>query len=263
MRSRFWLYALVALLGALALASCGANPPAQAEPAPPGGIVLPTPPPMPTSLPQPPTPTPPPAPAAAPVPAAGATLLAADFASPDLGKWHVIDAGVALPGPSVWKVQNGHLIPYSDAQDLPSLYSTALVGGDPSWRDYSVSAAAYASNNDELGVVARASAAGYYVFKLFPAGQKPGMALLRYDAKRGTFSILASAEAGGFAPRKWTTLRLTVQGQVLTASVDGREVLSARDATLASGRAGVAGYAESGLEFDNLTVLALAASGQP
>jgi pectate lyase len=263
MRPQIWLYALIALLGALALTGCGANPAAQAEPAPQGGgIVLPTPPPLPTSLPQPPTPTAPPAPAAV-VPSASATLLSADFTSLDLSRWTVIDAADALPGPSVWKVQNGHLIPYSDAQDLPSLYSTALVGGDPSWRDYSVSAAAYASNNDELGVVARASAAGYYVFKLFPAGQKPGMALLRYDAKRGTFSILASAEAGGFAPRKWTTLRLTVQGQVLTASVDGREVLSARDATLASGRAGVAGYAESGLEFDNLTVLALAASGQP
>ena len=261
MRPQIWLYALITLLGALALTGCGANPTAQAEPAPQGGIVLPTPPPMPTSLPQPPTPTPPPAPAAV-VPSAGATLLTADFTSLDLSRWTVIDAADALPGPSVWKVQNGHLIPYSDAQDLPSLYSTALVGGDPSWRDYSVSAAAYASNNDELGVVARASAAGYYVFKLFPAGQKPGMALLRYDAKRGAFSTLASAEAGGFAPRTWTTLRLTVQGQVLTAMVDGREVLSARDATLVSGRAGVAGYAESGLEFDNLTVLALAAGGQ-
>jgi len=56
---------------------------------------------------------------------------------------------------------------------------------------------------------------------------------------------------------------LTVQGQVLTASVDGREVLSARDATLASGRVGVAAYPANGLEFDNLTVLPLAAGGQP
>lgn len=262
MRSRFWLYALLALLGALALASCGANPPAQAEPAPPGGIVLPTPPPMPTSLPQPPTPTPPPAPAAAPVPAAGTTLLAADFASPDLGKWHVIDAGVALPGPSVWKVHNGRLIPYSDAQDLPSMYTTALVGGDLAWRDYSVSVAGYVSNNDELGVVARASDNGYYVFKLFAQGQKPAMALLRYDAAREAFTTLATADSGGFAPRKWTTLRLQVQGSTLRAWVDGVEVLQSSDATLAAGRAGVAAYAEGGLEFDNLTVLALAAGGQ-
>src|SRR5262245_50690388 len=123
MRPRLWIYSLLALAGALALANCGANPPAQAAPAGQAGIVLPPPPPMPTSPPLPPTPTPPPAPAAA-APAAGATLLATDFSSADLGKWTVIDAGVALPGPSVWKVQNGRLIPYSDAQDLPSMYTT-------------------------------------------------------------------------------------------------------------------------------------------
>src|SRR5262245_4023740 len=143
MRLQLRLYCLIALVGALALASCGANPAAQAEPAPPSGIVLPTPPPMPTSPPQPPTPTAPPAPAAAPAPAAGATLLADDFASADLGRWAVIDAADALPGPSVWKVRDGRLVPYSDAQDLPSMYTTALVGGDPAWRDYSVSVAGY------------------------------------------------------------------------------------------------------------------------
>ncbi|HET9224536.1 MAG TPA: hypothetical protein VFO07_18630, partial [Roseiflexaceae bacterium] len=181
MRPPLWLYVLIVLLGALALGACGANPAAQAEPAPPGSIVLPTPRPMPTSVPQPPPPTVPPAPAA-PRHAAGAPLLAADFASADLGRWKVIDAGINLPGPSVWKVQDGRLIPYSDAQDLPSMYTTALVGGDAAWRDYSVSAAAYASDYDEPGVVARASDAGYYIFKLFPQGQHPAMALLRYDA---------------------------------------------------------------------------------
>ena len=259
MRSRFWICALVVLLlGALGLGGCGANPAAQAQPGPQSGIVLPTPPPMPTSPPQPPTPTVPPAPAAA-QPASTTALLSADFASADLGRWSVIDAADALTGPSVWKVRDGRLIPYSDAQDLPSSYTTALVTGDPSWRDYSVSAAAYATTNDELGVVARASEAGYYVFKLFPQSQKPGLALLRYDAARGRYSVLASAEGGGFVLERWYTLRLTVQGTRLTASVDGREVLTAQDATLASGRAGVAGYAAGGLEFDNLTVLALAA----
>lgn len=262
MRPQLWLYWLIALLGAVALAGCGANPPAQAEPASQTGIVLPTPPPMPTSPPQPPTPTPPPAPAAQAAPASGATLLAADFASPaEVGKWTVIDAADALPGPSVWKVQNGRLVPYSDAQDLPSMYTTALVGGEASWRDYSVSAAAYVRENDEVGVVARASAAGYYIFKLFPKGQKPTMALLRYDAATGHSQVLASAEGGGFELEQWYTLRLLVQGETLKAYVGGQEVLSARDATLASGRAGVAAYAANGVEFDNLAVLA-AAAGQ-
>jgi hypothetical protein len=211
---------------------------------------------MPTSLPQPPTPTVPPAPAAAPAPAAGAALLADDFASIDVAKWTVIDAADALPGPSVWKVRDGRLVPYSDAQDLPSMYTTALVGGDPAWRDYSVSVAGYVTSNDEVGVVARAGDAGYYVFKLFPQGQKPSMALLRYDAATGTHRVLAASDTGGFTLEHWYTLGLRVQGEMLTASVDGKEVLSAHDATLTAGRAGVAAYAANGVEFDNLTILA-------
>jgi glycosyl hydrolase family 59 (putative galactocerebrosidase) len=263
MRLRFWLFPLFALLSTVALAGCGANPPAQAQPATQGGVVLPTPPPMPTSQPQPPTPTPPPAPAAV-APAAGTTLLAADFGSTtDLKQWTVIDAADALPGPSVWKLQDGRLIPYSDAQDLPSMYSTALVTGDPSWSDYSVSVAGYVTVNDELGVVARASEAGYYVFKLLPAAQQPSLVLARYDAAKGVFTPLATAATGGFKQQTWYTLKLQVQGEQLTAYVDGQEVLKARDATLKSGRAGVAAYAEGGLEFDNFSVQALAPGSQP
>jgi hypothetical protein len=254
MRLRDTFVPLLGVVAVLALAGCGANPPAQAEPAAQSGIVLPTAPPMPTDRPQPPTPTPPPAPAAAVAPAS-ALLLADDFApGSNIQNWSVIDAAYALPGPSVWKLQNGRLIPYSDAQDLPAMYSTALVTGDPSWADYRVSAAGYVTTNDELGVVARASETGYYVFKLLPTAQKPNMVLARYDAAKGTFTALASGETSGFALGKWYTLGLSVQGDKLVGTLNGQEALTARDTTLKAGRAGVAAYAEGGLEFDNFVV---------
>src|SRR5262245_40831872 len=232
MRSRLLIFPLLALVGALALAGCGANPPAQAEPAPPSGIVLPTPPPMPTDPPRPPTPTPLPAPTGAAAPAA-APLLSASFDQPtDLRGWTVLDAADALPGPTVWAVSNGRLSPVSDAQDSLGLYGSALVTGDPQWTDYAVSVAAYVSTNDEVGVVARGDAAGYYVFKLLPAGQQPGLVLARYRADNHAFEPLATA-AGGFAPRHWYTLRLEVRGAKLTAYLDGRAVLSAQDTSYA------------------------------
>jgi hypothetical protein len=246
----------VVALGALALAGCGANPPAQAEPGAQSGPVLPTPIPLPTDPPRAPTPTPPPAPTSPPA-LAGATLLTADFsAATDLSRWSTLDAAEALRAPSIWQLNNGHLIPASDSDTLPSLYTTALVSGDSSWRDYSVSASAYASANDEIGVVARASEAGYYIFKLLPKGGTPAMLLARYDNQKKTFTTLAKADTGGFAPRRWYTLRLQVQGERLTASLDGQQVLEAQDATFKTGKAGVAGYAEGGLEFDHLTVQA-------
>jgi hypothetical protein len=262
MRSPFRTCALVALLlGALGLGACGANPAVQAEPAPPGGVVLPTPPPMPATTPLPPTQAPPAAPAAV-APAAGDALAAADFAATDLGRWSVMDAADALIGPSVWKAQNGRLSPVTDAQDLPSQYGSALLTGDANWRDYSVSAAAYVNLNDEIGVVARASERGYYVFKLLPAGRKPAMLLARYEIVNHQFVPLATAETGGFETQRWYTLRLEVKGDRLTAYVDGTPVLEAQDSGYTQGRAGVYGYPEGGLEFDNFAVQALASSGQ-
>ena len=96
---------------------------------------------------------------------------------------------------------------------MPSQYGSALIIGDANWKDYSVSAAAYESANDEMGVVARASDRGYYVFKLLPAGQTPGMVLARYELTNHKFVPLATAETGGFENQRWYTLRLDVQGE--------------------------------------------------
>jgi hypothetical protein len=88
------------------------------------------------------------------------------------------------------------------------------------------------------------------------------MLLARYDAAHQTFTPLATGESGGFVPQRWYSLRLVVQGQRLQAFVDGQLALEARDASYARGQAGVAGYAEGGLEFDQLTVQALAAGAR-
>ena len=55
---------------------------------------------------------------------------------------------------------------------------------------------------------------------------------------------------------------LRVRGDKLEASVDGQPILTASDATLASGQAGVYGFANGGLTFDNFTVQALSAGNQ-
>jgi hypothetical protein len=259
------------LLSGVVLSGCGTNDSAQAQPT--GGgvidsaqaqpasaspIVLPTAPPMPTSPPVPATPTPPAAPAQA-APAGGVPALTADFGpGASLAQWTVIDTADALPGPSIWQIHDGRLSPISDANDLPGQYGTALITGDPGWRDYSVTVAAYNIDNDTYGVVARAGEGGFYLLNLEPAGNTSSAALMRYDIAKGTFQMLAHAELSNIAPRQWTTLRLLVQGDKLSAFVDGQQVLQASDATLAQGRAGVYGYAMGGLEFDNFGVQTLA-----
>ena len=104
-------------------------------------------------------------------------------------------------------------------------------------------------------MVARASEQGYYIFKLLPQGSTPAMALQRYDAADQTFTSLATSQSGGFELRRGYSLRLQVQGERLQAYLDGKLVLEAQDSSFTAGRAGVAGYAEGGLEFDQLTIL--------
>jgi hypothetical protein len=259
-REHLWLQILGALaLGAALLAGCAADPPAQAEP---GAAVdvLPTPPPMPTSPPQLPTPTPPPAPAMGNAPASGALLLHDDFDRAGLAGWTIVDAADTGTTPSIWQVASGRLGPVSDGDGMPGLYATAQVTGDPAWRDYTVSAAAYATGNDEMGVVARASDAGYYVFRLLPDGSQASRFLARYDAATSSFKTIASADGVGFVPGRWYRLNLRVQGDHLQGFVDGQRVLDARDTTLTQGRAGVYGYAEGGLVFDDFAVQSLPAA---
>jgi hypothetical protein len=252
---------IVLLLSSIVLIGCGvrdsavARPPGAPAPTSSEVIILPTAPPMPTSALPPPTPTVPPPPAQA-APAGAASLLNADFGpGASLAQWQVIDTASALPGPSIWRLRDGRLSPISDAGDLPSMYGTALVSGDTSWRDYSVTVAAYNIDNEVFGVVARASEQGFYVFHLLPGGTA---ALLRYDGSSGAFKNLAKADVKGIAPRQWMTLRLQVHGDRISAFVSGQQVLQASDATLGQGQAGVYGYAMGGLEFDNLSVQTLA-----
>src|SRR5512145_1661019 len=262
MKSRFLFFMLqIFVLGILLLAGCG--PAIQAQPGAAGPDILPSPPPMPTSMPRLPTPTLLAAPTPAPqLAGAAAPLLAVDFApATDLRSWTVVDAAEPLQAPSIWQVQQGHLRQVSDGTGSPGMYPTALLTGDASWRDYTVSIAAYPTGNDELGLVARASAQGFYVLRLLPdATHPPRRILSRYDAATQTFTPIASADGPGFVSQRWYSLRLQVQGDQLQAFVDDQLVLTAHDATFTQGQVGAYGYAQGQLAFDNLIVQR---SGQP
>jgi hypothetical protein len=247
--------ALVSLtLAATLLSGCSASPQAQAQP---GTIndILPTPPPMPTAAAVAPTATPPAAPAAPEVAGAQRLLTPRVTAETGLNGWQVFDAADVRGEPSIWGVRDGRLAQISDGSGRPGTYGTTLVTGDPSWSDYQVNAEAYATSNDEMGVTARASENGFYAFRLLPAASgQPTRLLARYDTTDEQFHTLATAEGPGFANDTWYTLGLRVQGDHLTALVNGKAVLEAHDATLAQGQAGVYGYAEGGLVFDHIAV---------
>jgi hypothetical protein len=119
-----------------------------------------------------------------------------------------------------------------------------------------VRVAAYSSGNEEMGVVVRSGSGGYYVFRFLPDGASaPSYAISRFDAGAYTFTELASADGPGFANERWYALSVRVEGDRIQAFVDGQPVVEARDGALTQGGAGVYGYAQGQLIFDNFDVL--------
>jgi hypothetical protein len=259
MQQRRALYPMIAalLIIVVVLTGCGVNAPAQAEPGRTTDI-LPTPQPMPESR-QPPTPTPPAAPTAGPGIAGAQTLLRTDFSNDaDIANWKVVDGYDALSGPSIWKITGGRLEQVSDPDGSPGQYQTALITGNASWKDYQVSVNAFNTGNDEIGLAFRANKQGYYVFRLLPSASSTANYLIsRFDASAVTFTKIAQAKGKGFETDRWYQLSVKVQGDHIQAFVDGQPVLEAHDSTLAQGGAGVYGFAQGNLTFDNFSVQAL------
>lgn len=263
MRSRFWFVGAAALSGAMLLGACGAtgtaaNPlqstevPAQTTQN--TQLILPTAPPMPEVTGE-PTATPPPAPEIS-VPAGEGIQ-----GSTNITDWTVLDTAEPYEGASVWEIVKGRIIQVSAVVGNRVQAPTALVTGDQSLSDYTVTAAALSKNNDQFGLVARASDNGFYMFSLRTDSTEDNVIIERYNPEQGTFETLATATIDPIATNQWYTLQFTVQGTSLSATVDGTPVIQAQDATLTNGQAGVMGFATGGLEFESMSVTTLA-SGQ-
>jgi hypothetical protein len=243
------------LLAAVVLSGCGTSAPAQAEPGAQTDI-LPTPVPIPTGEPRPPTPTPPPAPGSEQSVAAANALMSADFGNQSLENWNVVDTTDLIQSPSIWEINGGRLAQVSDGDGIPSMYGTAMVTGQADWTDYQVSAAAYNTGNDEFGLVARSGEQGMYIFRIVPSSSGSENVLSRYDTATGYFTDIAKTEGPALEEGRWYVLSVTVKGDSLQASIDGQPVVKGSDTTLTQGAAGVYGFAQGNLQFDNFTVQA-------
>lgn len=248
LKQRFRLIGLVGLLS-LILAGCGTISQAQS-----GNIAdLPTAPPAPTAEPfvEPVIPDAPQA--AAP---SKAPVKYSDSFDKQSSDWQVLDIWNNGSEPSTWSVKNKKLHQVSGLDGNVSHNPTAFTTGDAAWTDYTIQAQAYSIDNNIMGLVGRVNDDGYYALVMRQQGAEGGklLTLQRYNASTETFELLATSEAFGWQPKTWYTLQLSFSGNTITASVNGQQVLSATDSTFTKGRAGVYGYGESNLVFDNFIV---------
>lgn len=163
-------------------------------------------------------------------------------------------SGPEVVGAAKWAVVDGALVQQGDADGLTGLYDTFALNAD-SGNNYTAQAVAY-STGVPLGLVARYSAAGHYLLRVNPTNSKAaGWSLERYDAASQSYTVLAQgAVASGYTRFNWVTLGLTVNGSTLTATLAGRALGTATDATFAAGQAGLYAEASNGARFASFRI---------
>jgi len=122
------------------------------------------------------------------------------------------------------------------------------VVGHEFWYDYSITASCNPRSEEAFGLC-------YYYrnkedYGLFSIGPKRAELIRRRDG--GTETI--GSVQWGFEPRQWYELSVSVNGDRVSAGVDGHIVLEALDNTLIGGKAGVHTAGLAGTTFDDIVV---------
>jgi hypothetical protein len=191
-------------------------------------------------------------------PKSAAVALKVDtFDTPaSLADWTFVDLGEFLPGDeAVWKVEEGRLEQRGTGlAGGTSAREVLAVTGDPAWSDYIVSAKVYDLNAGNFGLVARRQGNSFYRYQAIaderPAAPKHVLEVV----VDGVATPLVVLDGPGYQLRTWNDVSMRVAGQQITVWVDGQPILSATDATLSSGQAGVFARALDSTLFDDVTI---------
>jgi hypothetical protein len=188
---------------------------------------------------------------------AGATVINATFGSADtLKSWERVGPDIPTGGTPVWEAKDGMLVQRGlDAIDAVDV-QTGLVTGNPAWREVAVRATVLARDTKEVGLIVRQSGKSYYQFRalVLGTGTNSGNLILE-KVIDGQASQIATFDGPELSSGTWHELGLSAKGSTITASVDGKDVGSAEDSSLTSGRAGVSTLAMSGAYFASVQVI--------
>jgi galactosylceramidase len=157
------------------------------------------------------------------------------------------------------------------AQSWAPEWMPYTILGDKNWKDYEVSVDLCLDNGGWAGVMGRVSNTGsgygcnpkgYYLrlaedgtCSLYVATQAPTRGA---GAQPAAGKQLATGKAANFSASQWHNLKLQFTGSAITGFVDNAQVLTATDATLSSGMAGLVTGGENDARntalFDNLII---------
>ena len=192
---------------------------------------------------------------------ADGVLLDERFHDQRLINWTVVDDPDTIEGPSDWRVESdGWVHQRSNIWGLRGdfigrWYGTYLVAGDVGWTDYTLSVKSKSGDDDGFGVVFRYQDAEHFYRLLFLQDGMSGGPLTRLDRREGAdYTELWSLQKG-YRPGNEVTIEVEVQGDVIRASVDGRQPFEVKDGSYRRGKIGLFCYAQKGQAFDDVKVV--------
>lgn len=187
-------------------------------------------------------------------------LLDERFHDERLVNWTVIDDPDTVEGPSAWSVEkDGWLHQGSNiwgrrGDFIGRWYGTYLVAGDTSWSDYTLQLKAKPTDDDGFGVVFRFVDAEHFYRLIFVQDGFNGGPITRLDKRDGADYTELWSIAKGYRPNAEMTIEVEVDGDVINARVDGRELFEAKDGAYRRGKVGLFCYAQNGQAFDDIKV---------
>jgi hypothetical protein len=191
---------------------------------------------------------------------ANSVLLDERFHDTRLIHWTVVDDPDTLEGPSDWRVgPDGWLHQGSNVWGrrgdfIGRWFGTYLVAGDAGWKDYTLSVRAKPIDDDGFGVVFRYQDSEHFYRLLFLQDGLSGGPITRLDRREGAdYTELWSVERG-YQPNAEVMIDVRIDGDLIKASVDGRELFEVKDTTYRSGKIGLFCYAQKDQAFDDVRV---------
>ena len=192
---------------------------------------------------------------------ANSVLLDERFHDERLINWTVVDDPDVIEGPSNWRVEaDGWVHQRSNIWGLRGdfigrWYGTYLIAGDVDWEDYTLTVRAKPTDDDGFGVVFRYRDAAHFYRLLFLQDGMSGGPLTRLDRREGADYTKLWSDTKGYRPGKEMLIEVAVEGDVIRAAVDGRQLFEVRDGALSRGEIGLFCYAQNGQAFDDVKVI--------
>lgn len=179
-----------------------------------------------------------------------------DFERTDVGgQWQMFDYPGAVNGPSAWGIRQGALFQDSNIYLDADYSGTLAVAGSASWTNYTVMARVKPTDNDAWGILARYQSSSNYLRFLTVQDPGNGGPFSRLEkCVNGTNTTLAEITSRTYVVNAYQQARVDVYGSQIDVWLNADKILTAKDASLASGKVGICTWASS-CEVEDVSVL--------